>query len=110
MIYDQLLTIYDLDKTSPALKRRLVPRASCFYGEKELFAARFYQAMQAGQRVDKLCELWRAPICADQFAVLTDKLVYRVVQAQHGFNADGLPITTLTLRREEVEYELQNNS
>lgn len=109
MIYDRLLTICELDGESSALRRRLVPVKKYLCGEKEVYGSRFYTALQAGERLDRMAELWRADINADQYAVLADGHVYRVVQAQNGLNADGLEITTLTLRREETEYDIADD-
>ena len=108
MIYDRVLTICELDGESSALRRRLVRGRDYAYGEKEVYGSRFYKALQAGERIDRMVELWRADIRADQYAVLDDGDVYSVVQAQHGMNRDGLAITTLTLRREESEYDFDD--
>lgn len=108
MIYDRVLTIYELDGEANALRRRLVRVREYACGEKEVYGTRFYKALQAGERIDRMVELWRADIHADQYAVLDDGEVYRVVQAQHGLNRDGLEITTLTLRREESEYDFDD--
>lgn len=108
MIYDRVLTICELDDGGSALRRRLVRGRDYAYGEKEVYGSSFYKALQAGERIDRMAELWRADIRVDQYAVLADGEVYRVVQAQHGKNRDGLDITTLTLRREESEYDFDN--
>ena len=108
MIYDRVLTIYELYGESSALRRRLVRGQDYAYGEKAVYGSRFYEAMQTGARLDRMVELWRADIHADQYAVLDDGDVYRVVQAQHGTNRDGLAITTQTLRREESEYDIDD--
>lgn len=108
MIYDRMLTICELDDGGSALRRRLVRLRDYAYGEKKVYGSSFFKAMQAGERIDRMVELWRADIRADQYAVLVDGNVYRVVQAQHGQNRDGLDITTLTLRREESEYDIDD--
>lgn len=110
MIYDRPITVYDLDTASSALKRRLVNPAEYLCGEKEVYAARFTEFLRAGERVDMLCELWRADIRTGQYAVTADGRVYRVVQATHGTNRDNLPITTLNLHREEAQYDIFGNS
>jgi len=109
MIYDRVLTICEPDSENSALRRRIVPVRDYAYGEKEVYSSRFYAAMQAGERIDLMAELWRADIHAGQYAVLADGQVCRVVQAQNGLNADGLEITTLTLRREETKYDIADD-
>ena len=108
MIYDRLLTVYTRDPESGPRQTRLARGDSWMYGEKEVYSKRFYMAMQAGETIDRMAELWRADIRAGQFVVLWDEpeTVYRVVQAQHGQDRDGLNITTLSLRREEAQYTL----
>ena len=106
MIYDRLMTVYDRDDADT---RELINPASYLYGEKEVYGSTFYQAMQAGEQADAMIELWRADIHAEQFCALDDGRVYRVVQARHGLNDDGLPITTLTLRRMEGRYDAVSN-
>lgn len=107
MIYDRLMTVYDRDDKDG---RKLVNPVSYLYGEKEVYGSTFYQAMQAGEQADAMIELWRADIHAEQFCALDDGQVYRVVQARHGLNADGLTVTTLTLRRMAGRYDAVSNS
>lgn len=111
MIYDHMLTVYTRDPASGPIMLRLQRGNSYFYGEREVYASRFYQAMQAGEQLDRMAELWRCPIHADEFVQLWDfpAEIYRVVQAQHGENPEGLAITTLSLRRETVQYELASD-
>lgn len=106
MIYDKPLTVYDLEPSSSALKRRLLNPRTFYCGEKEVFGNRFFTALTAGERIDMMVELWRADITGEQYAVPADGHVYRIVQAQHGENRDGLPITTLSLRREGSNYDI----
>lgn len=101
MIYDKLITVYDLDES-----RSLVNPHTYMAGEKEVYASTFYQAMQAGEQADMMLELWRADIHAEQHAE-ADGQIYRIIQARHGLNSDGLPVTTLTLRRMEGGYDPQ---
>lgn len=111
MIYDRILTVWVPDRDGPALTRRLVPAAAALCGEKSVSDRRFYMAQQAGQRIDKLVELWPCGVEADAFVTLDDNggAVYRVVKSDVAQSRDGLPVQTLTLRREEAEYELAND-
>lgn len=106
LIYDHVLSICKLDDEGSALRRRLVPVAQYFYAEKEVYSSSFFKALQAGERIDRMAELWRADIHGGQYAVLPDGHVYLVIQTQDGLNRDGLEITTLTLRREEDNYDI----
>lgn len=106
MIYDKLITIYDLDQASSALQRRLIHPVAYLCAEKEVFGSRYFTALAAGEQIDRMAELWRADIRAGQYAVPEDGHVYRILQVQSGENADHLPITTLTLRREDNNYDI----
>ena len=107
MIYDRILTVLVPAQTGSALTRRLVPAGATLCGEKTVSDTRWYMAQQAGQRIDKLVELWPAGIEADQLVTLDNgTAVYRVAKATVTQNRDGLPVQTLTLRREEAVYEL----
>lgn len=111
MIYDRIITILQPAQAQTALTRRLVRAGAALCGEKTVSDTRFYMAQQAGVRIDKLVELWPAGIDADQLVELDgDEVVYRVVKAQTARNADGLFVQTLTLRREEAEYAIVEES
>lgn len=106
MIYDRILTVLAPAQTGSALTRRLVPAASLLCGERTVSDSRFYLAQQAGQRIDKLVELWPSDVEADALVTLDGtQVVYRVAQSRITQNRDGLPVQTLTLRREEADYE-----
>lgn len=110
MIYDKLLTIYDLAPAASPLLRRLKPARAHFYAEKEVYAARFYQGKQAGVKLSRMVEIPRSafdePIEADQYCRLADGHMYRIDQAQRGVDGQGLPITTLSLAEPEGKYEI----
>ena len=42
--------------------------------------------------------------------VLEDDHIYRIDQAQRGFDSDGLPIATLSLAEPEGKYEILQDS
>lgn len=110
MIYDRILTVLVPAQTGSALTRRLVPAGATLCGEKTVSDTRWYMAQQAGQRIDKLVELWPAGIEADQLVELdNDGVVFRVVKSTIVW-VDGLRVQTLTLRREEAEYAIVEES
>ena len=51
-------------------------------------------------------ELSGEDIKAEQYVVLEDDHIYRIDQAQRGYDSDGLPITTLSLAEPEGKYEI----
>ena len=112
MIYDRILTVLVPAQTGSALTRRLVPAGATLCGEKTVSDTRWYMAQQAGQRIDKLVELWPAGIEADALVTLDNDaaVVYRVTKSQVSYSRDGLRVQTLTLRREEAVYELDPGS
>ena len=106
MIYDRPITIYDLPDGTP-LQRKLVKVSDHWYAPGEVYHSRFWESVQAGSRVDLMAMLPDGEqIRADQYAIPADGHVYRIVQAQHGLDRDGLPMTTLSLRREESNYDI----
>lgn len=109
MIYDRSLTVYSLASGSSPLARTLTGGIEHYYAEKEVYASRYYKAMEAGESVDMLLELPRMDtdrITSGQYCVPDDGELYRIVQAQYGYDADGLPITTLSLKREGNKYDI----
>lgn len=106
MIYDRVLAIYDEPAGTP-LQRKLVEVSRHYYSPAEVYHSRFWESVQAGSRVDLMANVPDGgAIRADQYAIPEDGHVYRVVQAQHGLDEDGLPVTRLSLRREETAYDV----
>ena len=106
MIYDRILRTYT-DPGGTPLHRMLTYAATYYYGPKEVYYGRYWDSVAAGSRIDLLCELPRADeITAAMYAVPEDGHVYRIEQAQHGLDGDGLPITTLSLRRMEEYFDI----
>lgn len=108
MIYDKPLTTYKLpDDVGTPLQGTLVPCADYYYGDVEVYHARYWEAVQSGSRVDRMCRvLFGDEITATMYAIPEDGHVYRIVQAQHGQDDDGNPSTMLSLQREERYYEI----
>ena len=73
-----------------------------------------YAGKQAGVQLTRMVSIPRVfggeDIRAEQFAELEDGHIYRIDQAQRGYDADGLPITTLSLAEPEGKYEILQDS
>lgn len=106
MIYDHLLTVYDETAGTP-LQQKLTPAGTHYYAKMEVYHTRFWESVQAGSRIDKMARVpFGEEIRADQYVIPEDGHVYRIVQAQHGRDGDGLECTTLSLRRMERNYDV----
>ena len=106
MIYDKPIDVKKLpDGVGTILQGNLQPVFSAYCGEKEVYHRRYWEAVQAGSRVDALVELpFHREAEAGMFAKY-DGHIYSIEQAQFGKDADGLPITTLSLKRSEEQYD-----
>lgn len=106
MIYDRYLTVYDLAGGSP-LSHQLTVNSAHFYAELEVYHRRYWESVQAGSRIDRMIRVpFGEDLTAAQYVIPEDGHVYRVEQAQHGPDDDGLPVTTLSLRRMEGKYDI----
>lgn len=107
MIYDTSITVLKLpDNIGTPLQGKLVPFLDAFCCEKEVYHKRFWESVQAGSRVDLLVEL---PLHRDVDAGMFAKYkghIYSIEQAQFGKDENQLPITTLSLKRLEVQYDI----
>ena len=107
MIYDTPITVLKLpDDVGTPLQGKLILFLDAFCGEKEVYHKRFWESVQAGSRVDLLVELpLHRNIDAGMFAKYKAH-IYSIEQAQFGKDKDQLPITTLSLKRSEVQYDI----
>lgn len=107
MIYDTPIIIAKLpDDVGTPLHGKLQRLYGAFCGEKEVYHSRFWESVQAGSRVDLLVELpFHRTVDAGMF-VKYKSHIYSIEQAQFGKDADGLPITTLSLKRSEAQYDI----
>ena len=107
MIYDTPITILKLpaDVGTP-LQGKLHATFQAFGCEKEVYHRRFWESVQAGSRVDLMVEVpLRRKVEAGMFAHFRGN-IYSIEQVQFGQDADGLPITTLSLKRAEEQYDI----
>lgn len=107
MIYDTPIIIAKLpDNVGTPLHGKLQRLYGAFCGEKEVYHRRFWESVQAGSRVDLLVELpLHRTVDAGMFARYKDH-IYSIEQAQFGKDENGLPITTLSLKRSEAQYDI----
>lgn len=107
MIYDTHITILKLpDNVGTPLQGKLEKVFSAYCGEKEVYHGRFWESVQAGSRIDTLVELplhW--DVTASQYALYKDH-VYSIEQAQFPKDENGLPVTVLSLKRTEDQYDI----
>lgn len=107
MIYDTEITILKLpDGEGIPKKGNLKEVFRAFCGEQEVYHKRFWEAVAAYSRVDRLVELpLHRSVDAGMFAKYKGH-VYSIEQAQFGKDENDLPITTLSLKRAGVQYDL----
>ena len=107
MIYDTPIAILKLpDDVGVPLQGKLIPFLKVFCGEKEVYHKRFWEAVQAGSRIDLLVELpLHRSIDAGMFAKYKEH-IYSIEQVQFGKDENQLPITTLSLKRLEAQYDI----
>lgn len=108
MIYDRRLYRCQLAAGAGSVTQHAVTvGAPLYYADLEVYHRRFWEAVAAGSRIDRMVELplHRDFVAAD-LILLDDEHLYRIEQAQQGFDASGLPVTTLSLRRYERNYDV----
>ena len=107
MIYDTPIIIAKLPNgVGTPLLGPLQRLYGTFCGEKEVYHRRYWESVQAGSRVDLLVEMpFHRNIDAGMFAKYKDHF-YSIEQAQFGKDPDGLPITTLSLKKLEGKYDI----
>jgi hypothetical protein len=107
MIYDTEITILRLpDDVGTPLQGKLQPLFIAFCGEKEVYHRRFWEAVAAYSRVDRLVELpLHRNVDAGMFAKYKGH-IYSIEQAQFGEDKNLLPITTLSLKKTEDQYDV----
>ena len=107
MIYDTEITILKLrDGEGIPKPGNLEKVFLAFCGEEEVYHKRFWEAVAAYSRVDRLVELpLHRNVDAGMFAKFKDH-IYSIEQAQFGKDENQLPITTLSLKRSEVQYDI----
>lgn len=107
MIYDTPITVMKLpDNVGTPMQGKLETVFSAYCGKKEVYHKRFWESVQAGSRIDRLVELpLHRNADAGMFAQFEEH-IYSIEQAQFGEDDDGLPVTILSLKRAEAQYDI----
>lgn len=108
MIYDKPIEILKLpDDVGTPLQGKLQPVFSAFCGEMTVFHSRFWEAVQAGSRIDVMVQLplHRKNADAGMF-VRYEGHIYSIKQAQYQKDENQLPVTVLSLKRSEDQYDV----
>ena len=108
MIYDKPIDILKLpDDVGTPLQGKLRPVFSAFCGEMTVFHSRFWESVQAGSRIDVMVELplHRKKIEAEMYARYEGH-IYRIEQVQFQTDDNQLPVTVLSMKREEKRYDI----
>lgn len=108
MIYSIPIEILKLpDDVGTPLQGKLQPVFSAFCGEMTVFHSRFWEAVQAGSRIDVMVELplHRKNADAGMYARYEGH-IYRIEQAQYQKDENQLPVTVLSLKRSEDQYDV----
>ena len=108
MIYGKPVSILKLpDDVGIPLQGKLDPVFDAWCGEMTVFHNRFWEAVQAGSRIDVMVEipLHRRDVDAGCFAKYEGH-VYSIEQVQYQTDKDGLPVTVLSMKRAEVQYDI----
>ena len=107
MVYDKPITILALPEgVGIPLQGTLEPVFPAYCGEMTVYHTRYWESVQAGSRIDTMVEIpLRRPVDAGMFARYRAH-IYSVEQAQFGEDEDGLPVTWLSLKRSEDQYDI----
>ena len=108
MIYDRgPVKIYELRGGGTLADGTLHELSAHYYAELTVFYRRFWASVQAGNQIDRLLQIpFGRDLTADLYALPEDGHVYRITQAQPGKDEDGIDCCTLSLQREEGNYDL----
>lgn len=107
MIYDKPITILQLpDDVGAPIQGNLKRVFDAFCCEMTVYHKRFWEAVQAGSRIDVMVELplHRKSVGAEFYAKYEGH-IYRIEQVQYQTDGNQLPVTVLSMKREERHYD-----
>lgn len=100
MIYDLELRLYRLEGGTP-ITGSLKKVDDYFYGEMEVYHKRYWEAVQAGDTIDTMAEIpEHLSGDGELYVKLADDNIYRVVQLQRSWDENRLPVSILSLSRD----------
>lgn len=108
MIYDKPIHVLKLpDNVGTTIQGKLLPVFTAFCGEMTVFHSRFWGAVQAGSRIDVMVELplHRKNADAGMYAKYEGH-IYSIEQAQYQTDENQLPVTVLSMKRAEGQYDI----
>lgn len=108
MIYDKPIHVLKLpDNVGTTIQGKLLPVFTAFCGEMTVFHKRFWEAVQAGSRIDVMVELplHRKNADAGMYAKYEGH-IYSIEQAQYQTDENQLPVTVLSMKRAEEQYDI----
>lgn len=108
MIYDKPIQILRLpDDVGTPIQGKLQSVFTAFCGEMTVYHSRFWEAVHAGSRIDTMVELplHRKNVDAGMFAKYEGH-IYSIEQAQYPKDEIQLPVTVLSLKRSEAQYDI----
>lgn len=110
---DGILTIYDVSNSAAAGKKpeyALKEKARYYYGYERLGITRYYQALQADQKIECVVAIpgWEDVKTTD-ICALEGGVQYRIAMVQPDHDEDGLRIMKLSLERIGQAYEVPKN-
>ena len=107
MVYDKQITILVLpSNVGTPFQGKLQPTFHAYCRQMQVFHQRYWESVQAGSRIDAMVELpLHRDVTAGMFAMYQEH-VHSVEQAQFGQDPDGLPVTILSLKRTEDNYDI----
>ena len=108
MIYDKPIQILKIpDDAGTPIQGKLQPVFDAYCAEMTVFHNRFWESVQAGSRIDVMVEmpLRRKNADAGMFAEY-DGHIYSIEQCQYQNDENGLPVTVLSMKRTETQYDV----
>lgn len=108
MTYEKPIQFLRLpDGVGTPVQGKLKPMFKAYCRELTVFHSRFWEAVQAGSRIDLMVEipLHRKAVDAGMFAKY-DGHIYSIEQVQFQKDSFHLPVTVLSLKRSEEQYDI----
>lgn len=110
---DGILKIYSVENASKPGKKpeeSLHHKLSSYFGFEKVGLTRYYKAKGADDQADESVHIYQdRSISTKDICVLEDGLQYKILQAQHQEDDDGIRITVLSLERIGKKYAITDS-